>query len=176
MKPSSARALRRIAIVVASPFFALIVVALGVIAMPCETMKVALANQSGTPALVRIGVRYPAREVWRGRIEAGDTREMSLAAIPMGRFVDIFVQFPDIDDREMSRFEELLFAGYPFGVDTYRFEFAPGRVRSETIAGRWSDRFESEWGGAMAFLVEMSYALLRCLDCEIADWLASERS
>lgn len=165
----------RIAIVIVGPFVVLFAIILVVVALPCETMKVVLKNRSESPALVRVGVHFPTREIWRGRVEAGETREMSLAAIPMGRFVDTFVQFPDIDDREMSKFEELLFAGYPFGVDTYRFEFAPGRIRSETIAGRWSDRFKSKWGGAVAFLAEMVFVSLRCLDCEVAEWLAPAR-
>lgn len=162
---------RRLSIAIASPFILLAVILIGVIALPCETMKVIIANESDTWAHVRVGVHHPTRNLWNGKIAAGETRTLSLAAIPMSQFTDIFVSFPELGGDEVSRSEELLIAGYPLGIAIHRFRIAPGRIHSETVFDWWGDRFESKILKDFLFFLEILFVPLRCLDCEVLAWL-----
>lgn len=157
--------------VIVSSFVLLIVVALGVIALPCETMKVVLTNESDTWARVRVGVRNPTRDLWSGDLAAGEARTLSLAAIPNSQFTDVFVQFPELGADEITWSEEPLVGGYPFGIAIHRFRFAPGRIHSKTVYDWWGNRFDSRILRDLSALFEFLFVALRCVDCEIAAWL-----
>ena len=162
---------RRVVLAIASPFVFLIVIALGVIALPCETMRVVLANNAESAAFVRVSNRPPFRELWQGRVAAGETRELSLAAIPLGQFIEVSVNFLDGRNRELTAFQEAWFSSYPLSVDTYRYDLHPEGIRSKTIDGFWIDESYSKWSAAAVFLAQIFYVRFRCLDCEIATWM-----
>lgn len=170
MKNIKEKTKRRIAIAIASPLVLLAVLALGVIALPCEVMRVALINNAGSPAFVRMGNPLSERELWRGRVEPGEKREMSLATTPTRQFVEISVRFPDLHDRELTGFRENWALAYPLVVNTHRFDLRSAGIRSETIDGFWIDETYSRWTSRAVVLAQFLFVPLRCLDCEAAAW------
>jgi hypothetical protein len=92
----------------------------------------------------------------------------------MRQFVEVSVRFPDLDDHELTDFQEVEFSGYPLSVDTYRFDFRPKEIRSETIDGFWIDETYSKWTAAAVFLAQILFVRFRCLDCEAAAWVRSK--
>lgn len=159
-----------------------VVAILAVIAVPCENLRVVVANGSRERAAIRISIRYfraeSARIVWTGTAKAGETREIPLIVAPGHHLLHVVTQFPDRSEPKFIE-DRTYFRSHLFGGDTYNFQFTDENLQSSRNPPELSVALEPDIDpllSAFGHIAEALYDIMRCQDCALRQdfrrWIA----
>lgn len=150
-----------------------VVAILAVVAVPCESLRVVVANGSRERAAIRIAIRdfhaAPARVVWTGTAKAGETRGIPLPVAPGHYLLHVVAQF---SDRSEPKFIEgrKFFRSHLFDSQTYNFRFTDENLRPNgsppELSFAWEPDIDSVLSG-FGHVAETLYVIVRCQDYEL---------
>jgi hypothetical protein len=150
-----------------------VVAILAVIAVPCENLRIVVANGSRERAAIQIAIRYfraeSVRIVWTGTAKAGETREIPLLVASGHHLLRVVIQFPDRSEPKFIE-DRAFFRSHLFGGDTYNFRFTDENLRSSRSPPELSVALEPDIDSllsAFGHIAEVLYDIMRCQDCAL---------
>jgi hypothetical protein len=132
----------------------------GVMALPCVTHRLLFVNGTQEPAVFQVTVR--GEELWRGTLNANETRNIPVVSSTGWDPLEARVTFPNDSKRRLVGHSPYAF-GHPHNTDIFIFLLTPrDGVHAVSMKHPFITAYQSKFWQQTASLVLVFYNVLSC--------------